>query len=466
MGSLGNIIAQDDHYWAQQYGALSTLMGGAVVSGVNDNSAVYYNPAALAMIDNPSLSIDANVYRIDKILIRNGAGDGVNLNSSQLSVYPQIISGMINLFKSGKVKLSYTMLTRNHSNILINTRYTGKQIYEIPGYPGLSSTSFVTAFDYVNQINEQWFGIGAGYQATEKLGIGMSLFTSYRGQSYQLTNYIREVSPVDSGYMYGNQTNDEAIKYYTLRLIAKFGLIYSTGNWKYGMTLTTPSIGIFGRGNIQRELSNIIISDNPGYTENNFIIGDRQTNIKAAYRHPVSIAMGLEYYTSKTRLSVSAEYFLKIKEYTHINPAVEPFIYPPSFVDSIDYKPLIDNFLHVENAAKSVLNVAIGYNQKITKNLSLILGAATDFSSYLSTARSNILLHGFGDWDIYHLSAGLSYHREKHTVTMGLSYAVTPSKAIQPYSMVFPKPETSTHANLSANSYSIVLGYTYFFARL
>ena len=41
-----HVNAQDDHYWSQQYGAESTLMGGAMVGGAGDNSAVYYNPGS------------------------------------------------------------------------------------------------------------------------------------------------------------------------------------------------------------------------------------------------------------------------------------------------------------------------------------------------------------------------------------------------------------------------------------
>ncbi len=101
-------------------------MGGAMVGGVTDNSAVYYNPGALAFISNPSLSVDANVYKMDKIRISDGAGKDMNLNSAQLSVYPQIIAGMINLLKNSKFRFSYTILTRNHGNVLMNTRYTSQ----------------------------------------------------------------------------------------------------------------------------------------------------------------------------------------------------------------------------------------------------------------------------------------------------------------------------------------------------
>ncbi len=67
-----NSVSQDNHYWTQQYGAAGTLMGGAMTAGVTDNSAIYYNPGVLSFIDNLSLSVDANVYKMDKILVADG----------------------------------------------------------------------------------------------------------------------------------------------------------------------------------------------------------------------------------------------------------------------------------------------------------------------------------------------------------------------------------------------------------
>ena len=54
---------------------------------------------------------------------------------------------------------------------------------------------------------------------------------------------------------------------------------------------------------------------------------------------------------------------------------------------------------------------------------------------------------------------------QKHTVTLGLSYALTPSEHIPPYTIINQTPEVTSEALLSAQSYSIVLGYTYYFAR-
>ncbi len=464
-GNEIRLEAQDDHYWSQQYGAESTLLGGAMVGGANDNSAVYYNPGALAFITNPSLSVDANVYRMDKTVITDGAGNGINLNSAQISIYPQIISGMVKLVKNDRFRFSYTLLTRNHNNILMNTRYTGKASMNDPENPVPSATTFVGAYDYVNQLDEQWLGLGAGYRLSDKTGIGVTLFGSYRGQSYQLTNFVREVNFIDPYYVFGTETNDEAVKYYSIRLLAKFGLSYISGNWKCGLTVTTPSLGIHGSGSIQRENSSIIVSENPADMTDNFMILDSKSDIRATYKHPLSIAFGADYHTSTTRIAISAEYFSRINTYHLLEPVSEPFVYPTSYLDSASFKPFIESYLHVENASRPVLNVGIGLSQAVHKQLTLLLGAYTDFSSYDKPPEANELLHGSGGWNIYHFSIGSSYHKQKHTVTLGFSYAITPSEHIPPYTIINQTPEFTDEALLSAQSYSVVLGYTYYFAR-
>ena len=463
--SIPQLFAQDDHYWAQQYGATGTLMGGAMVGGVNDNSAIFYNPAALAFINNKSLSVDANVYRMDRLRITDGAGNGMNLNSAQLSVYPQIIAGMINLLKSNRLRFSYTMLTRNHANVLINTRYTGTESGSAPSDPDQPVLNFVGVYDYVNQLNELWFGMGVAYQVSDKLGLGATFYGCYRGQSYQLTNYVKEFEGADTNRVFRTETNDEAVNYNTFRLLIKLGLSYANGPWKLGLTLTTPSIPQYGKGDVQRENSVIAVSEDPADMADNFLIMDKKTGVKASYRHPLSIGIGAEYQTVKTRIAISAEYFFGIGNYYLLEPEETPFVYPPSYLDSASYGPLIDSYLHVENSSRPVLNVGIGCSQVIYKKLTLLLGAFTDFSSYEKPDNSNGLLHGFSNFDIYHLSTGISYQRPKQTISLGFSYAFTPSSKIPPYAIINQTPDFTDKARLSAYSYAVVLGYTYYFAK-
>ncbi len=436
-------------------------MGGAMVGGATDNSAVYYNPGALAFISNPSLSVDANVYKMDKIRISDGAGQDMNLNSAQLSVYPQIIAGMINLFKNSKFRFSYTVLTRNHGNVLMNTRYTSQAD---PASQASEHTSFVGVFDYINQLNEQWFGMGIGYPLTDKLGFGATFLSSYRGQTYQLTNYVQEVDYSSPDHVFSTKTNDEAIKYNTFRLLMKFGMVYRSAPWKFGVTLTTPSVGMYGKGDVQRQNSFIAVSENPADMVNNFLIMDRQTGVKATYKHPLSIACGIDYHGAKTRLAITAEYFFRIGTYSLMSPDAQPFVYPLGYADSASVQPMIESFLHVDNAARPVFNIGLGFSQVIIKQLSFLAGAHTDFTSYTETSETKELQHGFGNFDSYHVSSGFSYHKTKQTVTVGFTYSFTPDANIPPYTVINQTP-AADQAVLSSHSFSLVLGYTYFFAK-
>ena len=51
------VAAQDAHYWTYGYGPVGQLTEGTLVGGVEDLSAVYYNPAALALIEEPRFVI-------------------------------------------------------------------------------------------------------------------------------------------------------------------------------------------------------------------------------------------------------------------------------------------------------------------------------------------------------------------------------------------------------------------------
>jgi hypothetical protein len=177
------------------------------------------------------------------------------------------------------------------------------------------------------------------------------------------------------------------------------------------------------------------------------------------------MACGIDYSSGKSRLAISAEYFSGINTYHLLKPDSDPFVYPPSWVDSANIKPLIDSYLQVENAAKPVLNVAIGFSRELYRQFTLQLGSSTDFSSYDQPSGENELIHGFGAWNIYHISSGLSYRKQKHTITLGFSYAFTPSRHIPPYASINQTADPATDALLTAKSYSIVLGYTYYFSK-
>jgi len=82
-----NSQAQDNNYWMQMPGSRSAIMGGAVVGGVRDNSAVFYNPGALGFVDSSTISVSSDVYQYEIENILNGGGINVNYKSGQFQQF-------------------------------------------------------------------------------------------------------------------------------------------------------------------------------------------------------------------------------------------------------------------------------------------------------------------------------------------------------------------------------------------
>jgi hypothetical protein len=444
--------AQNDHYWAQQYGAESSLLGGAAVAGVDDNSASYYNPAAIGFINNPSLSLDANVYKMDKIRIHNGGGNGVNLNSAQISIYPQIIAGMIPVFKESRFRFSYSILTRNHANILVSTRFTGPDPWADPSSLAASGR-YVAIYDYLNQLNEQWFGFTAAYRSSDHFSAGITFLSSYRGQTYEYANSVQQI---DTAGAYDALKLNESLKTSNFRILLKMGISYQAGHVKCGVTVTTPSVGMYGKGNIEREHTRIALPENEASDFQNYFISDRKTDVSASYRHPLSVAFGFEYHDSKTRVLMSSEYFFGIQRYEVVNPETDPLIYGDIIPDA-DYR----HYLKTESQSKPVLNIGVGVSQHVFGPFSLLAGAYTDFSCYENTGE-NGSIHGYENVNLYHIATGLTYHKLKQAITLGFTYAFTPDEVVPHYASI--KPVTGD-AVLSSHSYAVVLGYTYYLAK-
>jgi hypothetical protein len=452
-------FSQENHYWSQQFGAIGSLTGGAMIAGVRDNSAAYYNPGALSFIDYPNLSVDANIYKLDQIYVVDGAGDGSNLNSAQMNIYPQILAGMLNYIKVPRLKFSYSILTRNFNNILLSTRYT----QNAASGGEMTLNKFLGEFDYINQMNEQWFGLCASYRLSDKLGIGVTVFGTYRGQTTSITNNTRKVYVVDStGFpAFSNQT--ESFKYMAFGLLAKFGIAYETGHWRFGLSLTTPSIGIYGNGSVRREelsYSSVVIQNN-----GNSIILAENSSCKARYHHPLAIGIGVEYNSRTTKISVSGEFYSKINSYYTMNPGSDAFVFFTNSSDSIGMHTELEQFLYVGNAAKPLFNVGVGVNQAVGKQFSLLFGARTDFSSFTPATNSETLLPGTGSWDLYYLSAGASYHQTRQTITAGFTYSFSPHLKIDPMVKINPGSSAISQATVFAQSFGVVLGYTYYFPR-
>jgi len=455
-----SVFAQVDHYWSQQFGAVSTLTGGAMIAGARDNSAAFYNPGGLAYIEFPNLSVDGNIYKLDKIKLSDGGGSGINLNSAQMSIYPSILAGMISYIKVPGLKLSWSILTRNYNNVMMSTRYAAEGgTSAIPG-----SEQYLGELDFVNQLNEQWFGLCLSYRISKNLGIGITNFGTYRGETSSITDNSRAVLVKDTNASMSLSSSTQTMKYVTVGTLFKLGIDWELKHWRFGFTVTTPSISLYGTGSTRREES-YSSSGKANEDRQPYMIRAEDKSAYANYKHPWSFGLGIEFRTEKTRIALSAEYFLAIKSYNIMSPDANPMIYPASLKDSAQMQNKLEHYLFYSTASRPVLNAAIGLDQMLGKSFSLLLGARTDFSSYTPTEDSRVMTHGTGQWDLYYVSTGLSYHRPKQIITLGFTYGFSLHKQIDPIAIITPGESPEVRSGVFAQSFGIVLGYTYFFPR-
>ncbi len=465
----GFAFCQDYHYWSEQFGAESHLMGGAVVAGVRDNSAIFYNPGAVGFIEGNSVSVNANIYKVQLTRMKNSLGEDIDVKYNRYTFYPQMLSGMLQLFRSNNWKLSYGLFTKYNSRMRFNKRYFGS-IDISPDFPG--SENYVGVFDYNNEFIEQWGGIGIACKINKNIAIGVTQFVAYRYQTYRLGFSAKTIPVIDSNYFVSSISEYNDVLYVNWRLIWKLGLALDYGKWKAGFTITSPSVCFYGDADVQREIS-FHNMEKLGVTirVDDFLAIDRQEYLWMHYKTPLSVSAGIRYSNKKTTIEVSAEYFAEIKPYNIIDAEEKPVIYPKEIFDEEIGKI---KFVSVKGAANDVLNVAIGWQQILNDNFDFLCGFRTDFNNFTiqDELLDGIIMSG-RTWDLYHITLGAAMKRERSKITAGLEYTYGRQKNLtQIVNFSNPSIENGTMGYINDSmigvdhGIALVLGYTFYFNQL
>lgn len=466
LSQAGN--AQQHHYGTTQYGARSSLMGGAVIAGVNDNSAIYYNPAALTSLEN-TISLNANLYQLSWFNVKNALGNGININSFSLDLYPQFAGGTIS-FKNPRLKAGYTLMTRHYHYLKMDARH--EKFYDaIPAVPG--NEEFIGSIDYLSRANEQWVGFGMAYQVTNKFAIGLTQFLAYRFQNYKVTSTAEAISTDTSNFYTATVRDHFEMSLDNFKLIWKLGMVLDLAPWKLGITISTPSVNLnpfnLGTGRARREtsISNLKIGlPEPAY--DNFLATDKQGSIPSLYKYPLSVGVGIEYHTPKTKLALAVEYFHNIGKYKVLSPQSRPVIRPSNVFRNLP----VDDFLGFSNQSVAVANFAVGLEQQVNEKWSILAGFRTDFNTYShdgGLTDESFETQDPSYWDLFHLSAGVTLHKKQSDITVGLSYYFGVSADNSQY-LNFDTPldqdyfsgTVNNSANTTTRSISLIVGYTHY----
>ncbi len=458
----GQSFAQDTHYWTQQFGTRSVLMSGAVVAGADDNSMVYYNPGALGFLDDGNLSINANLYQIENIRIENAIGQSADFKSSQIGNVPLLVSGMLNR-QDSKWKIGYGIMSPVAFQFKGTARIDGDyQITDDNESPG--NEEFIGELSKSIKTNEILLALGFSRKITENFSIGFSNFFNVRSENYH-QNFLVYFFLNDADNTLVSGTDIENAKYFNVRYQMKIGGAWHLpNNWEIGATFTTPSVNLFGNGTIS---ANISLNNTKLFTDDrrDFLASDRQEKLKSRFKSPASFAVGVNKKFEGSILSFSAQYFTAMDPYNVMEAESSAFVRPSDLYSEFTS----DEFLIVQSGAKSVFNIAVGYEKKLTDILSLSLSARTDNSYFIKEEQGTSTT--MTDWDILHFTGGVNIDKERSSLTLGLlgsfgrnnEYSQEGNLEDPDESLLLGGALEVTEARYSA--IGLLLGYTYRFKK-
>lgn len=457
------LTAQDNHYWTQQAGTRSSLMGGQVLGSVNDSSATYYNPGRLGYIKNENLRISADGYQIAGFTIANGAGEGLDLESSQFDII-SIASGGVFLFEDlPDHAFSYQISTRQFFDANVSARNQSR-INVIDDARSAGDETYIGTFNFSSEIEEYWAGIGWGYAINEYLGVGVSHFGILRFDEFSFATGTRAVS--GDGTVRGLD-NSVGSDFWNARTLLKFGLAFNYEGWHFGFTVTTASLSLFGSSTVRRQTTVFGIDNDGDGNETNFEANADQAGLPNTYKSPWSFAVGVDWKFENWTIATAWEWFLPVGKYTVIRAEDEPFLQGIPPVDNAK------DFLSVTDGKRGVLNFGLAANVQLNERWdimwSLRLDAAADY-----LYEGDELTLGLSTWNLVHFTVGATWLTlmenglKKHELTAGLQLSggsdivEQPINFDNPTESLFLLSDTET-AELTYFGISFLLGYTYFF---
>lgn len=470
------LIAQGDtHYWSIQFGARSSFLGGSVIAGLDDNSAVYYNPANLAFIKQSTVSLSASVYKYDNILIGNGAGQGVDLLSQKISLYQQMISGLLTKNPEKRWRMGFNILARQNANIDLNDRYNyiGDVIQNstdtIPEH-------YIGTIQLSNALSETWGCLGVGVKISENFSVGLTAIATYRNQQHTFAyaghaykgDSPTNISIYTSSFYLHTRTN-------IIGGLLKAGFHGRIGKWRFGLNITSPSLTIWGESKIQFEESTTV-RDTVRSVQTT-----EQSNLRSVYKYPLSIGTGIAYVYKTGQFSFSAEYFMAMPRYQMIKSNRQQASFP-AFLNANTTTQ--KNDLTVFHGARHVLNWAIGWEQQLSEKIKLHFGFRTDFSyagarSFLNSnaeipEEKEDLRTRSANLNLFHFSGGVSWRRKASVISIGVNYTHGHNENVtQLVNLTEPTDQNSNWylfgtpqqtAYLDYHSITLLIGYTYYFA--
>jgi hypothetical protein len=464
-----NMHAQDNHYAWMQFGSRNSILNNANLSRFEDQSAVIVNPATLSKATQSSFNFSTNAVGFNNIKFENGLGEGFTVKNSNLTILPSLAAGVIKPKKSNKdLVIGYALYTSNTDLLNFSDRVESREdLINETESPG--EENYLAQYNISTNLDEIAIVAGIGWNISPAISLGISQNFIYRTQEYaQKFSAYAIPDPGTGATVDLTGTNyDYFSDYYKLYTYTKIGMTASLHKWDFGLSVSTPGLGIMGSGYVLADLSlsNIRTNQDLNTPRRDYLANGEFDKLKVSYKYPMNAAFGVTRVFGKVRMYGSVSWFGNIDTYNILDPGDADFIQPPSD-ENVLYT---GKLLSLWSVNKSIVNASIAADWTIRDDYHLLFSLRTD--AYYSTFDKQI--DGFNpaikQWDNYHLTIGTQRKFGWSEWIVGLRYNYAkrndypqPISFNDPSEDNFFRGETAT-GTISSSGFQLMLSYTFTF---
>lgn len=421
-----SFILSQENYRIENFGNRSILLNGNVTGSVEDLGLTYYNPARLALLENPTFSINAKAYEFNQITLKNAVDIKNKLSSSKFNGIPSMVAGTFKIKSLKNHYFAYSIISKVRSNITLNyaTDLVNGDVLE--GIVG--NEDFIAKVNLKDELKDEWFGLTWSKAFSERFSIGVSTFISvFNHKGSNILNYNVSHSE-DKVVIYNKEVGFVQESY---GLFWKIGLAWIYPKVEFGVNITPPYIDFYSKGKIR--YGEFLAGMGSGSDIFSYANLD---NLEAKRKVPFGIDFGAGIPIRKSKLHVNIDWHNKVSSYNRI-------VIPEIITENKD--PIQLEFVEKR---KSVFNYGLGAEVYINPKLDGYLSFSSDYSS--AVENSNIF--DIGDekdqelnlkLDYYHFGLGVNLNLDWSNMIFGATYSRGRSS--------FDKPDDA----IPDNNYSI-----------
>lgn len=412
---LGTSLQAQRGYEYENFGNRSVLLNGNVTGSVDDLGAVYYNPARLALIENPGFLVQGKFYEWNRITI-DDVIPNERFRSSNFSGLPGMLAGSFDLFGT---RFYYSSISRNRLNLSVgyNTGLLTSEEYEeiLPG------NQLNLKLNLNNSLREDWFGLTWAYKIDEGFALGASMFASiYKYSGGDTSRLIRDASNGEVNIYESNLSFSQS----SYGLYFKIAAAWIFEKWELGVNIDLPYLEIIKESDFNYDETLAV-----GDLSQDFFIFEELSGLESKHKTPLGINIGAGIPINKNKIHLNVSWYAATPTYDRI------------LIPELGGATGEDAELLFQEKRRAIFNFGGGGELQISPKFISYLSFSTDFSPLKEADEVLGTSNGIGTsnllaFDNYHFGGGFNWKFRKADVVFGAIYTT----GVQEFAFVRDRP--------------------------